>query len=833
LALQTGICGGAEGGATVKEIIQSFRSAMQSVGIETDETILADGTLHRFHVASDRTGSKNGWYILHADDLAAGQFGCFKRGVSEIWSSKIYSNLTPGEKTRYTVRMADARRQRDVEAAKLRDDCRTWCDDRWKQSLEATIEHPYLKRKGVNAYALKLMEASLMVPLRDTDGILHGIQFISPDGSKKFKTGTRKQGCFHSIGTSIGKIYICEGYATGASIHEATCEAVAVAFDAGNLKPVAEALHQKCPEVEIIICADDDHATEGNPGLTKATEAAKAVNGKLAVPFFPDSRGPKDTDFNDLARLAGLDVVRKCIEDASLANRNLANGKGLQNESVESLNETVMRLAALLPLEYEQVRQTEAKRLNVRAGELDKAVKAARQQNTEEDDCLFPVVDEWGEPVDGRELVMELAATFERFSVLPKGSAITAALWVIETYCFDFWNTLPILAVISPEKRCGKTTFLATLGSLCHRALPVSNISPAALYRAIDAFKPSLLIDEGDTFLGNNEELRGVINSGHTKSGAYVIRCEGDNNNPVRFSTWCPKSIAMIGTPPDTIQDRSITVNLRRKLPDERIEHHGEEHDDVFRDLRSKTLRFVEDNHSSLRLAKPERLITQNDRQADNWRPLLAIAKVAGCEAEAREAALLAIGTSRDEPPAKILLLQDIRSIFEDSGETRLPSAALVKGLVELEDRPWGEWKYGKPLTSNILSRLLKPFAIYPKTIRFQTGVAKGYEFESFKDALKRYAPPDQSVTPLQINNINNLHDTKTVTGEDDVTLFNQPNHTESLECYGVTFPRDEPDVAPFPVAGDHDDGNKLISEITTVEDTTVVTEQELLAGGY
>jgi len=278
------------------------------------------------------------------------------------------------------------------------------------------------------------------------------------------------------------------------------------------------------------------------------------------------------------------------------------------------------------------------------------------------------------------------------------------------------------------------------------------------VYRAIEAFKPALVMDEADTYLPDNEPLRGVVNSGHTKAGSFVIRCDGDDNKPVRFSTWCPKAIAMIGTPPDTIQDRSITVSLRRKLPDEKTEPHGDEHTEDFRRLRSMILRWVDDNESALRLASPERLNTLNDRQADNWRPLLAIATVAGCEKEAREAALLTMEAQQDELPAKIQLLQDIRAIFEDSGMDRISSAALVRGLVDLEDRPWVEWKRGKPLTQATLARMLRPFCVHSKQIRTGSENGKGYIRADFDDVFTRYTP-FQSETTKQVNDDGNLDD--------------------------------------------------------------------------
>jgi putative DNA primase/helicase len=299
------------------EIEETFRQAMQTAGIETDAAIIADGTLQRFHVAGDRSGSKNGWYVLHADDPAAGQFGCFKRGISETWSAKAYTTLSPEEKTRYTAKMEAARKQRDEETAKLQADCRAWCAERWKQGKEATNVHPYLKRKGVHAYGLRLLRDAIMVPLYDTARNIHGMQFIGPDGEKKFKVGTAKQGHYFPIGKPKEKtLLVCEGYATGASLHEATGQAVAVAFDAGNLKPVAEALRQKYPDFRLIICADNDQWGDSNTGVIKATEAALAVAGMLTIANIQDATD-KPTDFNDLHRAEGIEAVRRQVEQAA------------------------------------------------------------------------------------------------------------------------------------------------------------------------------------------------------------------------------------------------------------------------------------------------------------------------------------------------------------------------------------------------------------------------------------------------------------------------------------------------------------------------------------
>jgi putative DNA primase/helicase len=169
---------------------------------------------------------------------------------------------------------------------------------RW-QSAVPTIAHPYLSAKGVRAHGVRVEGGhTLLVPMRDAKGHLWGLQGIAPDGTKRFMPGQRVTGLYHAIGKPGCQITICEGYATGATVHETSSVLVAVAFNAGNLLAVARALRAKFPCLDMIVCADDDWRTEGNPGMTKTREAATAVGGKVAVPNFTGlDRGDKDTDF--------------------------------------------------------------------------------------------------------------------------------------------------------------------------------------------------------------------------------------------------------------------------------------------------------------------------------------------------------------------------------------------------------------------------------------------------------------------------------------------------------------------------------------------------------
>jgi putative DNA primase/helicase len=273
--------------------IEAFRKAMSNAGVAPPGEIIADSALHRFTVPGDKARSNNGWYALHTDDPAAGVFGCWKRGIQGTWSGNHNQTMTPAEKTAHAARMEAIKRDREAERERVHVECRAWCADTWNKAKDATNDHPYLKQKGVNSYGLKSFKESLLVPIQDMAGNIHGLQFIVPDGSKRFKTGTNKTGHFYCIGRAKGNtLLIAEGYATAASVHNATGYPVLVAFDAGNLKPVAEIVKAKCPHLKIIICADNDQWTLGNPGLVKATEAARAVNGLLVIPVFQGvSRG--------------------------------------------------------------------------------------------------------------------------------------------------------------------------------------------------------------------------------------------------------------------------------------------------------------------------------------------------------------------------------------------------------------------------------------------------------------------------------------------------------------------------------------------------------------
>lgn len=261
----------------------SFREAMAKAGLVSHEALLADGRLHRFHVKGDRQGTKNGWYVLHGDGTPAGVYGSWKHGVQQTWSFKSLRSMTAAEKAEYSRKIDMAQKARKAEKREKREEARRRADYIWCSSRPAPDDHPYLVKKGVHSHGLRVFKSALVIPLRDEFGTLHSLQFIDATGNKRFLRGGRKSGCYFSIGRVADTICICEGYATAASVHESTSFATACAFDAGNLEAVAKVLQRKFPSAKIIICADDDTNTVGNPGIKYARIAAKAINGHIAI----------------------------------------------------------------------------------------------------------------------------------------------------------------------------------------------------------------------------------------------------------------------------------------------------------------------------------------------------------------------------------------------------------------------------------------------------------------------------------------------------------------------------------------------------------------------
>jgi len=448
----------------------------------------------------------------------------------------------------------------------------------------------------------------------------------------------------------------------------------------------------------------------------------------------------------------------------------------LTAEAIQSPEQTIVYLSQLSEIEYEQLREGEAKRLKFRIRVLDNLVADARAKNK----SIMTSDQPYAGAVDGSLLLDEITEIINKHMILPQGALPAITLWVVLTYVFNAFKICPKLAIISPEKRCGKSTLLDLLGRLTHKSLLSSNITPSALFRAVDLWQPTLLIDEADTFLaGRNDDLIGMINSGHTKRTAVVIRVAGDDLQPKQFSTWAPMAFASIKGLTSTVMDRSIGIHLTRRKEQETVQKTSLDFWDDCQVIRQKLTRWGQDHFESLKSQLVEPPAIANDRAMDNWTPLFTIAGVVGGSwPEEVQSAYEFLNHQGDEETPAVRLLQDIQTIFTQQQCERLHSVDLVRYLVAIDESPWHEWRNGQPITASQMAKMLSAFGIRSKTLR--AGVPekrlKGYTLAQFQDAFSRYLPTIslsgllQDVTTLQARAVGGSGDLKEVTSPKVVT---------------------------------------------------------------
>ena len=395
-------------------------------------------------------------------------------------------------------------------------------------------------------------------------------------------------------------------------------------------------------------------------------------------------------------------------------------------------------------------------------------------------------VEPWPEPVDGLALLNALRDMVKRFVVVPAWAVETLALWILHTFAYELRDVSTYIGIESPERQCGKTTLLTVLSELVNRPVVSSNVSPPALFRAIEELRPTLLIDEADTFLKGNDEFRGILNAGYTRKTAFVLRVrnaecgeseqhkscprgglrngekEKNETSPrggegeearnggsrlARFSCWCPKVMCSIGHLPDTLADRCIVIRMQRKRADEACERLRNLETEV---LKQQCARFVLDHAEAIAAAKPDMPASLNDRASDIWEPLLTLADLAGGHwpETARKAAVSLSTTAQQSNPIGSLML-DIFVLFASEKVERMFTRTLIDGLMGYSDRPWqemaglrestGRQGKGKEITGPWLSRLLRPYGIRPRTVWIGESSAKGYVLDEMIEIFRRY----------------------------------------------------------------------------------------------
>ena len=477
-------------------------------------------------------------------------------------------------------------------------------------------------------------------------------------------------------------------------------------------------------------------------------------------------------------------------------------GADAVDDTSTSDDDLIAELAALGRLDYAKRRKGAAKQLGIGLTDLDKIVAEARGEGEEPTPALYEHwnVDRWNESVDGGALLEAIVGTLRRYVAMSDEQAIVVALWIMLTWLHDEAAIhSPILLATSPQPNSGKTTLLKVVSFLVRRGLSSVSITGPALFRSIEKWQPTFIIDEADTAFVGNGDLKEVVNSGWTR-GDSIIRCDPDTHEPRPYATFCPKAIGMIGRklPPATLS-RCLIIAMQRKQPDEHTDDFDYTDSDVFAALRSQIARWAADYAEALGKATPETPPGFHNRTRANWRLLLAIAEQAGggWKVAAHKAALeIEQVAAAADPEIGVQLLSDMRGIFDRLGTDKVTTKTMLAELAADAEGPWLAFgRAGKPIGDRQVVRLLKDFrrgyGIRSRSIRADgiAGTAKGYSRADFEDDFAAYLSPvsgqgaSLSGTTAQTNLFNGLEQNLSGTSTPHVPDKNGPNPLENNTC--------------------------------------------------
>lgn len=415
------------------------------------------------------------------------------------------------------------------------------------------------------------------------------------------------------------------------------------------------------------------------------------------------------------------------------------------------------------PINLVRAKKVAAEQLGLSISDLEKVYKAALSQaNTATVEkhesgtgILFADVQPWPEPVNGSEVLDDVLAALQKHVIADKETLHAASLWVCMTWLVEHATVLPLAMITAPEPGCGKSTLLTTMAKMSFKPLQASNTTTAAMFRAIEAIRPTLFIDEADTHLNNDEGMRGIINSGHTRDSAYVMRTVGEDFETKTFSTWCAKALCGIGSLPETIESRSIILKLRRKMPHEKAGNLRHSDPAVFDVIKQKLARWSADNGKAFGKLHPV-MDGLSNRDADNYEPLISIAMLAGGDWENRitKAALILTHSDNDNRSIGTKLLDACRTAFEVLKTDKISTAKLIAEISNDDESPFAAFTRGQPIRPDQLSKLLRKYDIAPKTIRFSNSdsTKRGYDKRQFEEAFAAYldGSPDLAHTTTQ-----------------------------------------------------------------------------------
>lgn len=412
----------------------------------------------------------------------------------------------------------------------------------------------------------------------------------------------------------------------------------------------------------------------------------------------------------------------------------------------------LVALADMSDAEYERNRVAAAKDLGVRVKFLDQAVKYFQGEM-----AIIPrpkeiFLPEWdvqpsSEAVKPIELADRIYATLCHYVVADGAYLAVATMWIMLTWLIERATVMPRIIISAPEKGCGKTVCLTTIGMLCQKPIQSASITPASLFRLINLYQPTLLIDEADTLPKENDQLRGLLNAGHTRDSAIVIRTEEVNGEYTPVVHKCFGAIALAGIKlekklPGTVLSRGILIQLRKKKRDEKTHSIRRANKKDSRRIQQQLARFGADFADKFEKMEPQ-LDELDNRDADNWEPLIAIAMLCGSEWEARiRLAATALTADSNSESIDIRLLRDIKAVFESKKASELTTAELIDGLSKIDTAPWRSFSKGGCISARHLADRLEPFGVRPIQLgrsRIYDKNPRGYRLDDFNDTFERY----------------------------------------------------------------------------------------------
>jgi hypothetical protein len=643
-------------------------------------------------------------------------------------------------------------------------------------------------------------EGALIAPVTDNDGKLVKLllTYITPDGLKSPHTpcritlrGAKGSGMLR-FGTPGPKAIEVEGLEKGLAARAGGAEYVVVSGGAGNLG------RAPLPPIvgNVVIARDDDPAgSEADQALWRGVARRMSQGLKVAVTERPNTIAAEDApalkDLDDVWRF-DPELVPILLNGATLEHGRLG----------DAVDGAILDAASRFDaIELGRARKGIAGLLGIPLGSLDDQREQIIRERIEKgekpaDDGLpgrpltFDEIELWPTSVNGAELLTELSDTIGKYVIMDAPQRDAAALGAVFTHSHDLRDTAPIFFAVSPTRRCGKTRLERVIKRLAPKPVLTSHITPAALARTIEKHRPTVLIDEFDATIADDqgmaESLRGQLNSSFDRDGANIIKCvsiPGGGIDEREFSTWAQTWIAGIKKIPETVEDRSVVLRLKRKLPGEKVTRFRGRDGGELNVLKRKAARFVADNEQRLRDIEPdmpEALNAVGDRAPDAWEPLIAIADVAGGDwpKRARNVALTLSGVNTittTESDVDLELLSDIAQIFDacdafaptaeqlkidkhiaalalgalDRGEEqtkRLPrrivglgGEQLTNALATLVEREWPTLDKGKPIRPRQLAKLLRAYGVISQPLRDGVVVFRGYPRDRLEDAIGRY----------------------------------------------------------------------------------------------